>query len=261
MWAARVVGVLVAGVVYVACGTTTETGGDRPLVFAAASLRTALDEIAPICGSAMNAGFTASFAGTSALARQIEAGAPADVFISADIDWMDAVEASGLIDTSTRRDLLTNSLVLVAQAGSAGPAGLSIEPGFALADALGSSRLAVADPDVVPAGRYAKAALTTLGVWDDVAGRLAPAENVRAALLLVSRGEAPLGVVYRTDAAADPGVTVIGTFPPDTHPPIVYPAALTSRAARHPAAQSVLDCLRGADARAIFDRWGFGRPA
>jgi molybdate transport system substrate-binding protein len=137
---------------------------------------------------------------------------------------------------------------------------VSIEPGVNLAGALGDGRLAVADPEVVPAGKYAKAALTTLGAWDEVAGRLAPSENVRAALLLVSRGEAPLGIVYRTDAAADPGVGVIGTFPPETHPPIVYPAALTSRSGRHPGAQAVLDCLQRADARAVFDRWGFGQP-
>jgi molybdate transport system substrate-binding protein len=272
MWAFRVAVLCVAAAAATTCGGTPDAGDHdptgQPLVFAAASLRTALDEIAPVCQSSMDAGFTASFAGTSALARQIEAGAPADVFISADIDWMDAVEAGGFIDAATRGDLLTNRLVLVAPArgGMTAPASgvtapdVSIEPGVNLAGALGDGRLAVADPEVVPAGKYAKAALTTLGAWDEVAGRLAPSENVRAALLLVSRGEAPLGIVYRTDAAADPGVGVIGTFPPETHPPIVYPAALTSRSGRHPGAQAVLDCLQRADARAVFDRWGFGQP-
>ena len=237
-----------------ACGGQPE--GPQPLVFAAASLRTALDEAEPICRTSMDAAFVASYAGSSALARQIQEGAPADIFISADLDWMDELERTGHIRPGTRVNLLGNGLVLVAPAGRLSAESLVIGPGFPLASALGDGRLAMADPDAVPAGRYTKAALTRLGVWAEVADRIAPAENVRAALLLVSRGEAPLGVVYRTDAAADPGVVVVDTFAADMHPRIVYPAAITREAT--PAAGAVLECLQSAPARAVFERWGFG---
>jgi molybdate transport system substrate-binding protein len=230
--------------------------GDRPdlLVFAAASLQTALDELTPQVEAATGVQLRASYAASSTLARQIENGAPADLFISADLDWMDYLAARSLIQPGTRVDLLGNHLVLIAPAGE--PSTLRIAPGFPLAAALGvNGRLAIADPDAVPAGKYARAALTALGVWDSVAGRLARAENVRAALLLVERGEVPLGIVYRTDAAVDPGVTVVSRFPDATHPPIVYPAALT-RSARAGAAR-VLAFLQGPEASAVFDRWGF----
>lgn len=224
------------------------------LIFAAASLQTALDELTPAMSRVIEMPVRTSYAASSALARQIEAGAPADVFISADLEWMDYVATRGLIRTESRVNLLGNRLVLVAPASRPGTA-LKIAPGFPLASALGNDRLAVADPSTVPAGKYARAALTSLGVWDSVAGKLAPAENVRAALLLVSRGETPLGIVYATDAAADRGVTVVDEFPASTHPPIVYPAALTSVSS--PAAARVLTFLRGAVASAVFARQGF----
>jgi molybdate transport system substrate-binding protein len=230
--------------------------GDRPdvLVFAAASLQTALDELAPRVEAATGVQVRASYAASSTLARQIENGAPADLFISADRDWMDYLAARALIQSGTRVDLLGNHLVLIAPAGE--PSTLHVAPGFPLAAALGAhGRLAIADPDAVPAGKYAKAALTALGVWDSVAGRLARAENVRAALLLVERGEVPLGIVYRTDAAVDPGVVVVDRFADGTHPAIVYPAALTRQAHRNAAA--VLAFLQGTTARAVFERLGF----
>jgi molybdate transport system substrate-binding protein len=223
------------------------------LVFAAASLKTALDATEPVCRESAGVTFRASYAATSALARQIEAGAPADLFISADLEWMDYAETHGLVRAGTRVNVAGNELVLVAPAGRRPD--LWIAPGFALADALGDGRLAVADPATVPAGKYARAALESLGVWESVAGRLAPAENVRAALLLVGRGEAPLGIVYRSDAAAEPAVAIVGEFPADTHPPIVYPAALT-RAAGDEAGR-LLACLSSPAAQAVFARWGF----
>ncbi len=224
------------------------------LIFAAASLQTALDELTPAVARAIGMPVRTSYAASSALARQIEAGAPADVFISADIEWMDYVATRGLIRADSRVNLLGNRLVLVAPASRTGPA-TKIEQGFPLARTLGNERLAVADPVTVPAGKYARAALMSLGVWDSVAAKLAPAENVRAALLLVSRGETPLGIVYATDAAADRGVAVVGEFPASTHPPIVYPAALTSVSS--PAAVQVLAFLRGTVAAATFTRQGF----
>jgi len=227
----------------------------RPvLVFAAASLKTALDALIDPARQATGAVVRVSYAGTSALARQIEEGAPADLFISADVEWMDYAESHDLLKPGTRVDLLTNRLVLVAPRLE--PVALRIAPGFDLAGALGTGRLAVADPSVVPAGRYARAALTTLGIWDAVSDHLAPAENVRAALLLVSRAEAPLGIVYRTDAAADADVVVVDTFPDTTHPRIVYPAALTRRASA--GADKVLAFLQGDEAGVEFVRQGFG---
>jgi molybdate transport system substrate-binding protein len=233
----------------------TPPAQERPvLVFAAASLKTALDALVEPAHQATDFTVRVSYAATSALARQIEEGAPADLFISADVEWMDYVESNGLLRPNTRVDLLTNRLVLVAPRTE--PVTLRIAFGFGLARALGQGRLALADPAVVPAGKYARAALTSLGVWDSVSARLAPAENVRAALLLVSRAEAPLGIVYRTDALADPDVLVVDTFPETTHPPIVYPAALTRRASA--GAAKVLHFLLGTEARAEFNRQGFG---
>jgi molybdate transport system substrate-binding protein len=223
------------------------------LVFAAASLKDALDQVVPILEREARAGVRVSYAGSPALARQIEAGAPADLFISADRDWMDYLAARDLVQPATEVVLLGNRLVLVAPAER--PIALRIAPGFALRQALGTGRLAVADPASVPAGRYARAALEKLGVWEAVADRLAPAENVRVALLFVARGEAPLGIVYATDARVEPRVTVVDTFPAGTHPTIVYPAALT-RVARSGASR-VLAALRGPAARAVFERQGF----
>ena len=226
----------------------------RPvLVFAAASLKTALDAIAAKWRHETGKQVTISYAASSTLAKQIENGAPADLFISADRDWMDYLQQRQLIDPQTRVDLLGNSLVLIAPADSASR--MTIAPGFPLAARLGGGRLAMADPAAVPAGRYGKAALTALGVWPEIAFRIAAAENVRAALLLVARGEAPLGIVYRTDATAEPAVRIVGTFPSDLHPPIVYPMALTSFAGAD--ASAFAADLRGPAARALFDAQGF----
>jgi molybdate transport system substrate-binding protein len=222
-------------------------------VFAAASLREALDAAAKPFEAATGHKVSVSYAASSALARQIEAGAPATLFISADLDWVDYVERRGLAVPGTRTDLLGNDLVLVAPAGST--ASVRIAPGFDLGAALGGGRLALANPDAVPAGKYARAALTKLGAWRGVEARIAPAENVRAALALVSRGEAPLGIVYRTDAMADKGVRVVGAFPAGSHPPIVYPMvqlrdtnAATAQLAAHLAAPAT---------RATWERFGF----
>jgi molybdate transport system substrate-binding protein len=222
-------------------------------VFAAASLTDALNRI----GNAWQrkTGHTAaiSFAASSVLARQIENSQGADIFISADTEWMDYLDKRGLIARDTRRNLLGGHLVLIAPAESKGS--VTIAPHFKLAEALHGGRLAVADPESVPAGKYAKTALTTLGVWSGVADHLAPAENVRAALGYVARGEAPLGIVYSTDAVAEPRVRVIGRFPDSTHPRIVYPVALTKEA--KPLADDFLGYLEGPDARAVFEKAGF----
>jgi molybdate transport system substrate-binding protein len=222
-------------------------------VFAAASLKEALDAAAKPFEAASGDKVAVSYAASSALARQIEAGAPATLFVSADLDWVDYVEKRGLTVAGTRRELLSNDLVLIAPAAST--TRVKIAPGFDLAAALGGGRLALANPDAVPAGKYAKAALVNLGAWQGVSGRIAPAENVRAALMLVSRGEAPLGIVYRTDAMADKDVRVVDAFPAASHPPIVYPMvqlkgadAATARLAKHLAAPAT---------RAIWERYGF----
>jgi molybdate transport system substrate-binding protein len=226
----------------------------RPvLVFAAASLKDALDAVAAEWRTESGKQATISYAASSTLAKQIENGAPADLFISADRDWMDYLQQRNLIASASRRNLVGNKLVLIAPKDST--VQVTIAPGFPLAAVLGDGRLAMADPAGVPAGRYAKAALIKLGVWRAVAGHIAAAENVRAALLLVARGEAPLGIVYQTDAAAEPGVRIVGTFPPESHPPIVYPMALTKTA--RPDAASVAAYLRGPAAGAVFEAQGF----
>jgi len=245
----------IAAAIAVAAKPTAAQAEARPLlVFAAASLKNALDDINEAWRRGTGKPTAISYAASSLLAKQIENGAPADLFISADSDWMDYLESRKLIKPQSRSDLLGNSIVLVAPTIST--LELTIAPGFALAAALGGGRLAMADPAAVPAGRYGKAALDKLGVWDTVANRIAAAENVRAALLLVARGEAPLGIVYRTDAAVEPGVRIIGTFPPDTHPPIVYPIALTATS-DNPDAPALLVYLRGAASRAQFQKAGF----
>jgi len=234
-----------------ALGFSGAASAQRLVVFAAASLKNALDEVA-ILSPAKPA---ISYAASSALARQIESGAPAQVFISADLDWMDYLEQRRLIREGTRRDLLGNRLVLIAPSASSLQAGIT--PGFPLARLLGDGRLATADPASVPAGKYTRAALETLGVWDSVAGKLASAANVRAALALVARGEAPLGSVYATDAAAEPKVRVVAVFPDGLHPPIVYPAALTSNAPVTGAAADFLALLSSPAARKVFEKHGF----
>lgn len=222
-------------------------------IFAAASLKNALDTVADRYASEGHAKVTAVYAASSALARQIENGAPADLFISADEQWMDYVDGKDLIAGSTRVDLLGNRLVLIAPRNA--PLVVTIAPGFPLAEALGDGRLAVGDPAGVPAGTYAKAALEHLGVWDKVAAKLAPTADVRAALALVERGEAPAGIVYATDAAASSGVVIVGDFPDDSHPPITYPLALIRGAGDD--ARNFYLYLRGDEARAIFTRFGF----
>jgi molybdate transport system substrate-binding protein len=223
------------------------------VVFAAASLTEALDAVDGAFTAQTHILVKASYAASSVLAKQIEAGAPADVFFSADRAWMDHAEQHGALRAGTRRDVLGNDLVLVAPADSG--LQLTIAPGFALAAALGNGKLACADPDSVPAGLYARAALTKLGVWEGVQARLGRAENVRAALAYVARGETPLGIVYGTDAQAEKRVRVVGVFPADTHPPIVYPAALTGTA--QPQAQAYLEFLSGPATQAIFRHYGF----
>jgi molybdate transport system substrate-binding protein len=224
------------------------------LVFAAASLKDALDEANSLFLFENGSGVRVSYGASSALAKQIENGAPADVFISADLDWMDYVAERKLIKQDTRAKFLGNRLVLIASADS--KLSLTIGPSFPLAQALGDRRLAMADPTSVPAGKYGKAALEKLGVWGSVAGRIAPAQDVRAALILVSRGEAPLGIVYQTDAAADKNVKVIGTFPESSHPPIVYPMAILAGSANG-VAPVYVQYLLSPKAEPFFEKRGF----
>ena len=224
------------------------------MIFAAASLKDALDEVDTAYQHDKGQATTVSYAASSALAKQIEAAAPADIFISADLDWMDYLAKRNLIKPETRTDLLGNRLVLIAPANST--VKLSVVPNFALAQALGNGRLAIADLSSVPAGKYGKAALETLGVWAPVADKLAPAENVRATLLLVSRGEAPLGIVYETDAVADKGVKIIGTFPESSHPPIIYPIAAVA-SSTNPGGANYIAYLKSPAAGALFEKQGF----
>lgn len=223
-------------------------------VFAAASVKDALDALGQRFEAQGGGKLVASYAASSALARQIEKGAPADVFISADLDWMDYVDQRKLVRTGSRVNLLSNRLVLIAPADS--KASLTIAPNFPLASTLGDGRLAMADPDSVPAGKYGKAALEALGVWNAVAPKVARAENVRAGLLLVARSEAPFGIVYSTDAAAEPKVRVVGTFAANLHPPIVYPAAILNDS-KSSAAEPLMRFLRSSDARIIWQKFGF----
>ncbi|AJA10364.1 molybdenum ABC transporter periplasmic molybdate-binding protein [Sphingopyxis fribergensis] len=228
-----------------------------PAVLAAASLQESLTEVANVWAAKGHAKPVLSFAASSALARQVIAGAPADLFLSADEVWMDAVTKAGLLRAGTRTTLLGNRLVLIARASS--KVRLTPTRGFALAKALGTGRLALADPDAVPAGKYAKAALTHLGVWAGVAAKVAPAENVRAAMALVERGAAPLGIVYATDARASKAVRVVATFPASSHPPIRYPVAQL-KASRHRDATAFRAFLLSKQGRAILARHGFSAP-
>jgi len=224
------------------------------LVFAAASLSNSLDEIATAYTQKTQQHVKFSYAASSALARQLEAGSRADVFVSADLEWMDYVQARNLIDRSSRRNLLSNRLALVAPADS--KLELKIAPGFALAAALGrNGRLATGDPESVPVGKYAHSALTSMGVWNDVADRLVRADNVRSALAFIARGETPLGIVYETDAKVEKRVRIVDFFPADSHPPIVYPVAVTAHA--RPAARQFVDFLQTAPAQDIFKKYGF----
>jgi len=222
-------------------------------VLAAASLTDALSEIGKAYQAKTGTLPSLSFAASSTLARQIEASGGADIFVSADSDWMDYLDNRGLIAHETRKNLLGNRLVLIAPAET--HVTLAVAPHFDLVGALHGGRLAIADPDSVPAGKYAKTALTTLGVWNSVVDLTVNAENVRVALAYVARGEAPLGIVYATDALGEKRVHIVGTFPESSHVPIVYPIALTRDA--KPGAKGFLDFLSGPEARAIFEKDGF----
>ncbi|MDG3039964.1 molybdate ABC transporter substrate-binding protein [Roseicyclus marinus] len=241
-----------AAMVSLACATPSMA--EDVLVFAAASMRTALERVAADWMAETGHIVTISYAGSNQLAQQIIAGAPADIFISAAVSWMDAVEDAGLVVEGTRGDLLGNQLVLI---GHGPPAErVEITPDLDLAAMLGDERLAMALVDAVPAGQYGKAALESLGLWYSVEGLVAQADNVRAALALVSTGEAPYGIVYATDAAADETVTILGTFPPESHPLIRYPAALLAEAADD-ADRAFFAALRSDSARAAFEAEGF----
>ena len=224
------------------------------VVFAAASLKNALDDVAAHWKSDSHRAPKISYAASSALAKQIEQGAPADLFISADLDWMNYLDQRKLLKPGTRFDLLGNRIALVAGKDFTKP--IKIGPGFDLAGALGNGRLAMANVDAVPAGKYGKAALEKLGVWSLVANKIAPTADVRAALVLVARGEAPLGIVYQTDAAAEPSVHIVDLFPTDTHPPIIYPAALIATS-KNPDAKRFLDYLASPAAKPLFEKQGF----
>ncbi len=222
--------------------------------FVAASMTNIVNDLNAIFTRNTGVKVTPSYAASSALAKQIEAGAPADVFISADIPWMDYVQERKLIKNGTRFDLAGNRLVLIAAKDSK-LGEQKIGKGFDLARLAGDGRIATGDVKSVPVGRYAKAALETLGAWTAAESKFAMAESVRAALVLVARGEAPLGIVYETDAAVEPGVKVIGRFPADSHPPIVYPVAATATA--KPEADAYLKLLRSATAQVGLEKYGF----
>ena len=251
------VAVMAIGVVVVPFQTHAEDSpaADKgPLVFAAASLKDALDAISANWKKESGKQAVISFAASSALAKQIEKGAPADIFVSADEDWMNYLAERKLIKPDTRFDLAGNRLVLIAPKDSKLTA--TIGQDFPLASLLGDGRLAMADTASVPAGKYGKAALEKLGAWDGVKDKIAQAENVRAALSLVSRGEAPLGIVYATDAKADPKVRVLDAFPESTHAPILYPIAITA-ASTNKDAPAFLAYLKTADAQGVFEAQGF----
>ena len=245
--------ILVAALAAAAMLLGAPAAAERITVFAAASLKEALDEEALRFEGETGNRVVIAYAASSALAKQIEAGAPTALFLSADLDWMDYLDQRALLVPGSRANLLGNSLVLIAPARSS--AELRIAPGFGLAGALGTGKLAIANPDGVPAGKYAKDALQALGVWSGVEKQTVRTENVRSALALVARGEAAFGIVYRTDALAEKAVRIVDTFPESTHAPIVYPIALVKPGASSAAA--LLAFLRSAAAREIWSKHGF----
>ncbi len=224
-------------------------------VFAAASLKNALDDANAGFSKATGVKVVASYAASSALAKQIEQGAPADVFVSADLQWMDYLAERKLIKPDTRVNLLGNRLVLIAGTDTKLDK-IEIAKGFDIAKLAGEGRIAVADVKAVPAGRYAKAALENLGAWTAAERKLAMAENVRATLAFVARGETPIGIVYETDARIEPKVKIVGAFPDGSYPPVIYPVAATATTAK-PAVARYLDFLRTPAAKSIFERYGF----
>jgi molybdate transport system substrate-binding protein len=250
----RFAGILLAGLALAGAAVPAGAQDQAITVFAAASMKNALDEIGAAYGAKTGVKVTVSYGPSSGLARQIEQGAPADVFISADTDWMDYAASRKTIDEASRVNLLGNSIVLIAPKDSK-IGDVSIAPGFDLARLAGDGRIATGDVKSVPSGKYAKAALEKLGSWRAAEAKFAMADNVRAALTLVARSEAVLGIVYATDARVEPGVKIVGTFPAGSHPTIVYPVATTTSA--RPQAANYLAFLRSTAARNIFEKYGF----
>jgi molybdate transport system substrate-binding protein len=251
----RVARLFIAIAILCGSGVLPAAAEDKSItVFAAASMKNALDDVDAAYAAKTGVKIIASYAASSALAKQIEQGAPADIFVSADTDWMDYVASRKSINEGTRINLLGNSIVLIAPKDSA-IGDVTISQGFDLAKLAGNGKIATGDVGAVPVGKYAKAALEKLGAWQSAEPKFAMAESVRAALTLVARGEAALGIVYSTDAKVEPGVKIIGTFPADSHPPIIYPVAATTTA--KPEAGSYLAFLRSSAAKAIFEKYGF----
>ncbi len=245
---------VVAGWLGLTTGASPSAAADKITVFAAASMKNALDSANAAYTTQSGKQITVSYAASSALAKQIESGAPADIFISADTDWMAYLGNKNLLKPDTQVNLLGNQIVLVAPRDKAKP--VDIKAGMDLAALLGDGRLAMGQVDSVPAGKYGKAALEKLGVWPSVESKVAGAESVRAALALVSRGEAPYGIVYQTDAASDPGVAIVGTFPADSHPPIIYPLAITASSTNKDV-DAYYDFLKSSKAEPFFEHEGF----
>ena len=251
----RLAGLFAAVVMLFGSAHSPALAQDKSLtVFAAASMKNALDGVDATYSAKTGVHIVASYAASSTLAKQIEQGAPADIFVSADTDWMDYAIARKNINEATRVNLLGNSIVLIAPKDSKID-NVTIGQGFDLAKLAGDGKIATGDVQAVPAGKYAKAALEKLGAWQGAEPKFAMAENVRAALTLVARGEAVLGIVYSTDARVEPGVKIVGTFPADSHPAIVYPVAATTTA--KPEAAGYLDFLRSSAAKATFEKYGF----
>ncbi|MCO6186898.1 molybdate ABC transporter substrate-binding protein [Rhizobium sp. L1K21] len=253
MGVVRFLKILIPAILLVSTNPLSALAGELR-IFAAASMKNALDTIAEDWHAKTGDNVVLTFASSSAIAKQIEQGAPADIFISADLGWMDYLEKAGEIKEGTRINLAGNALVLIAQTGDA--RALKVDAGLDLAAALDGGRLSVGATESVPAGRYAKAALVSLGLWDSVKDHLAEAENVRAALALVSRGEAPLGIVYSTDAKVDAGVKVLSEFPQTSYPPIIYPAAVVKSSTAEDAG-AFISYMQGAEAQKRFAEAGF----
>ena len=251
----RLAGLFAAFVILWGAAFSPAAAEDKTLtVFAAASMKYALDDIDAAFTAKTGVKVSASYAASSVLAKQIEQGAPADVFVSADTDWMDYAIKQKTINEPTRVNLLGNSIVLIAPKDSKID-NVAIGQGFDLAKLAGDGKIATGDVKAVPVGKYAKAALEKLGAWQAAEPKFAMAESVRAALTLVARGEAVLGIVYSTDAKVEPGVKIVGTFPADSHPPIIYPVAATTTA--NPEAKSYLDYLHSQAAKAVLEKYGF----
>ncbi len=247
--------VFVAAAAAITGPITPARAGDEIVVYAAASLKNALDDISADWSKETGNTARISLAGSSKLAKQIQQGAPADLFISANVQWMDVLQNEKLIDVATRRDILRTRIVLIAHGKEATP--FQIDKSMDLNGLLKGGKLAMSMVDSVPAGIYGKAALTSLGMWETVSPNVAQTDNVRAALALVARGEAPYGIVYATDAAASDNVTVVATFPAETHPPIIFPAAVLAESGNKAPAGSFLDFLTSQKAKAVFERHGF----